>query len=404
MTKLFKLISYLKRVSPYLFYFIPAYIISLFEVKKLSKEEIWLICERGDEARDNGYHLYKYIKENQPEINSYYVITKDSPDYNKVSQYGEIIEYNSFKHFVYFILSNKLISTHIYGAMPYGKAGKFFLWAIPKKSHIFLQHGVIKDKLKIDDDLNDIIICSSEIEKELLSANSLKVINSIKVVGLCRYDNLIDESNDLDEKVILIMPTFRVWLEDTSRIKFYESFVKNDPYYVNWNKLLSDSELINYIEQNNIKVIFYPHYRSQKFLHLFEKHSKNIILASNKDYDIQDLLKKSKVLITDFSSVFFDFVYMHKPVIYFQFDTQKYRELQYKEGTFSYMDDGFGPVFSDIKNVVNYLISSDMNAYQLEQIYKDRIVKFFKYSDSQNTLRNFETINAVKRVKHENII
>lgn len=29
--------------------------------------DIWLIAERGDEARDNGYAFYKYMKENHPE-------------------------------------------------------------------------------------------------------------------------------------------------------------------------------------------------------------------------------------------------------------------------------------------------------------------------------------------------
>jgi hypothetical protein len=37
-------------------------------------KEIYIVCERGTDARDNGYHLFKYIVENHPEKNVYYII------------------------------------------------------------------------------------------------------------------------------------------------------------------------------------------------------------------------------------------------------------------------------------------------------------------------------------------
>ena len=35
---------------------------------------LWLISERGNDAGDNGYWLYRYLKENHTEINCAYVI------------------------------------------------------------------------------------------------------------------------------------------------------------------------------------------------------------------------------------------------------------------------------------------------------------------------------------------
>ena len=35
--------------------------------------ELWLVCERGNDARDNGYWFYRYLKEKHPEINARYV-------------------------------------------------------------------------------------------------------------------------------------------------------------------------------------------------------------------------------------------------------------------------------------------------------------------------------------------
>ena len=31
--------------------------------------ELWLVCERGNDAQDNGYWFYRYLKEKHPEIN-----------------------------------------------------------------------------------------------------------------------------------------------------------------------------------------------------------------------------------------------------------------------------------------------------------------------------------------------
>ena len=41
-------------------------------------QDIWLISERGFDARDNGFVFYKYLRTKHPEINSYYIIDGNS--------------------------------------------------------------------------------------------------------------------------------------------------------------------------------------------------------------------------------------------------------------------------------------------------------------------------------------
>ena len=50
--------------------------------------ELWLVCERGNDARDNGYWFYRYLKEEHPEINARYVIETDSADRAKIEALG----------------------------------------------------------------------------------------------------------------------------------------------------------------------------------------------------------------------------------------------------------------------------------------------------------------------------
>ena len=59
-----------------------------FYKNKNEYKELWLVGERGDDARDNGYHFYRYLVEKHPEINARFVITPESKDREKIEKIG----------------------------------------------------------------------------------------------------------------------------------------------------------------------------------------------------------------------------------------------------------------------------------------------------------------------------
>ena len=68
------------------------------------KKNVWIITERPDQARDNGYCFFKFLKKNKPEKTVYYVIDKNSKDAAKIERFGNIIQFDSWKHYFYFCL------------------------------------------------------------------------------------------------------------------------------------------------------------------------------------------------------------------------------------------------------------------------------------------------------------
>src|SRR5699024_9539937 len=132
----------------FLFMALPMFLISKLYNK--TKEDIWLISERYDEARDNGFHFFKYIRTQEQSINCFYVIDKESKDKKKVAQYGNIIHFGSYKHYLYYYLATKHITTHGsgYGLMPDTRAcrllEKFF--TVEAKS-IYLKHGILYNNI-----------------------------------------------------------------------------------------------------------------------------------------------------------------------------------------------------------------------------------------------------------------
>ena len=389
--KILRYWSYFLRILPYIFIFFPVLVYSWFVKNRPRYQGLWLISERGDEARDNGYHLYRYIREMHPEINVYFVLSSESPDRDKIVKLGrETIEPKSPKHFLYYILAEKVISTHLHGAAPYGKAVLPFLKFMPKKKHVMLKHGVTKDNFAFKDNYIDLLVCVSRFELECLKNSSPKIKDAIQILGFCRYDKLIDKSSE--ERIILFMPTFRKWLEDLSRLPNRDKYFTQDSYFTHWNSLLNNRKLIEILEEKNLKLVFYPHYRIQKYIHNFHSISNNVVIADNKKFDIQELLTKSSLMVTDFSSVFFDFVYMKKPVIYYQFDKEDYRKKHYKEGAFSYELHGFGPVLNTEQEVVDYIQHVIDNNFEMDSMYSDRLEGFFEFRDNKNSERNFRAI------------
>ena len=360
----------------------------LFFFQKKKKCDVWLISERGIDARDNGYWFYKYMVEFHPEIQVKYVISKDSSDRKKINT-KDIVDYRSKEHYYYFMFSKYLISAEIMGFSPneqlFYRLNKYGLLKIKGKT-VFLQHGITKDfnpYMLPNNSKLDLFICGAVPEYKYMIEKYGYTEKNAALTGFSRFDKL----NNQSENIILVMPTWRKWLK-------YNDNLFETEFYDSYNKLLNDIEIISALANNNYKIIFYPHIVLQKFLNNFKVTSDNVILASFEEYDVQDLLKKASILITDYSSVAFDLAYMKKKTIYYQFDVEKYRKEQYQDGYYSYEKDGFGPICYDFcslkKVVIDYLSDSKC----LDE-YNNRINDFFDKIDKNNCERIFEQIKKL---------
>lgn len=397
--KLKKVISTVLRLIPQFFDMIITKFKSMYSPLSKKYEGSWLISERGTEAKDNGYVFFKYMRENHPQIDVYYVIDSSyTNDYNKVKKFGNIIEYKSLEHKIAFLKCKYAISTHIGHLEPWAyKLYKMILDRKNKTKFVLLQHGVINHDLS--DVYNkkatrlDLFITSTQKEYESIIYNDNYGYSKNEVVktGLARFDLLSDYKV---KNQILLMPTWRSDIVNPSYKKekvipdsvFYES-----EYFKRYNSILNNEKLINLLRKNNYILVFYPHYEIQQYIQYFKTNSEDVIkIAKKENYDVQTLLKESKLLITDYSSVFFDFGYMKKPILYYHFD-----EGHYKNGYFSYKSDGFGDIFDKEEDLVNTIEGMFNNNFIISDFYKDRINDCFGTIDGNNCVRIFNRIKSL---------
>lgn len=78
----------LKDVKPkdilHIFLFIFALPIAL--VYKRFRKDLWLVCDNGVEATDNGFCFFEYVCKNHPEQDCVYAVYKNSVDYENVKK------------------------------------------------------------------------------------------------------------------------------------------------------------------------------------------------------------------------------------------------------------------------------------------------------------------------------
>lgn len=391
----------LKKLKQYFqiaFRFLPPFLHFLVE-KPLGKliyggKRIWLFSERGTDAKDNGLYMYRYVRQMHPEIKAYFVIAGDSPYRKNFEPGDQLVSRNSWKHRLMFYGAEYGISTHIMGDAPDFEFQYFMRVRrrvdLVGNKRVMLQHGVIKDDLfglHYDVCGVDLLICGAKPEYDYVQAHYGYPHEKVQYTGLARYDGL---HHIRCKRQILLMPTWRHDLKIRGNAP--EERFKASAYYRHWQGLLRDPRLGELARKHGFEIVFYPHDEVQPFIALFDASESGAILADHVHYDVQTLLKESMLLITDFSSVFFDFAYMQKPVLYYQFDEAEYRAKNYKAGYFDYRRDGFGEVITDEEQLLNVLEQYLEAGCHLKPEYAQRIERFFPLHDAKNCERIYNEI------------
>lgn len=205
--------------------------------------------------------------------------------------------------------------------------------------------------------------------------------NKVKVLGypLTDYyfkDNKIEKKRILEKigvekskKTFLYAPTFR------------ESNAKFEPFT---NRFLD--ELNKWLFKNNYYFLIKTHPFADR---LKVNNYSNIIDVTGKNEDITELLLIGDVLISDYSSVFFDFTLQEKPVIVYNFDEEEYKKKS-RDIYFNLQDHLPGPFCKNEDELFNKMkiidsIFNDNNDYIKK--YKEYNRKFNKFMDGNSAER-----------------
>lgn len=365
------------------------------------RKPIWIISDRTDMARDNGEAFFSYVTTLKATGKKFYfALDKKSIDYNRIKRIGHVLPVGTFRYKLNFLNADKVISAHAddWVINAFGDDEEY-MKNLYDFDYIFLQHGITKDDLsswlhKNNKNIRLFVTAAVREYESIVEGEYGYSANEVILSGFPRYDRLLNNP----ERRIVFMPTWRKRIAEktfdgSSKRPYSESF-KESSYFKFYNSLINDERLLHVMEQYGYKGEFINH--PAFFAQAKDFTGNSIVTVVNSAANYSELFRENSLLITDYSSVAFDFSYMKKPVIYCQFDRDVFFEGHtYKEGYFDYQKDGFGPVCFTYEDTVNTIIEFIKNDCKMSDMYTSRVDNFFKWTDRNNCKRVFECIESL---------
>ena len=260
---------------------------------------------------------------------------------------------------------------------------------------VYLTHGCpflknCKDNINIRNKC-DYSLCTGDDVKDFLSEQFCVDKSIFFVCSLPRNDVLFREHSELikitDKKydnVILWLPTFR---KIGDRIDSSKSYYLDIPTIENEKQL---KELNNIAKNYNTLIIIKFHPRSE-ISSTFNTYS-NIILLSDKDkkalgVETYSLLTQTDALISDYSSIAFDYLLLDRPIGFVTEDMNDYNLGFAFDDVLNYMPGEKINSFDDLAKFIKN-ISQGKDDYKQE---RERVCSWAnKYKDSNNAKRVVE--------------
>lgn len=366
-------------------------------LKKVFRNKIWLISDRVNKADDNGETLFKYLCEIKPKgVDIFFVIDRACSDYERLKKMGEVVPCFSHKHKMLHLLADVIISSSADDLTlnPFGKFKEPYRNIIANQKFVFLQHGVIKDDLsewlnRYNKNFSGFVTSAMPEYQSVVDNSYFYSCEKVWLTGLPRHDRLYNDS----KKYVTIMPTWRKYIMENKRgVWFPNNKFSESAYCIFYNELLNDQKLIYAAKNLGYTICFLPHVNTQTCVEFFHQDENVLFFGLDKPY--REIFAESDMIITDYSSVAFDFAYLRKPLIYTQFDKEEFYngEHVYTKGYFDYERDGFGEVTYDLKSTVDMIVEYMKNNCQLKDKYHERIDGFFAFHDKNNCQRVYKRI------------
>lgn len=369
--------------------------------------DCWLLMDRDTQADDNAEHLYRHIKNYRPDINAFFVLRQGSHDWPRLKREGfRLIAFGSALHRAALANAAHIVSSHIdrYVVDPMPDLTKA---SLRRFKITFLQHGVTKDDISnwLNPKKIDLLITASPREHQSIVCDGSPYRFSeheVALTGFPRHDALGAVSDR--GRTITLMPTWRLSL--AGRVKGSGNERERNPDFAKsrfaqaWSSLLQSTEL-QHLSKIGHQIEFFPHANLTPYIHDLEI-PPHISVKTHHDGSIQDVFRRTGILVTDYSSTAFELAYLQRAIVYFQFDRDEVFGGGHltRPGYFDYDRDGFGPVCSDAGEVTKELLRLTSNEMKPAPEYTKRMFETFAFHDGNSCERVIQAIEALNSPLH----
>jgi len=322
-----------KLIKSLRFLLYPLYFFSFFQKREKS---IWLFGAHHGRYAENSKALFEYVSLHAEEIDAVwisndgnlckYLNNKSLKAYKKWSlngiKYGlkaKYYFYNVYSDDINFYTSGRATLVNLWHGIPLKKiefdAQKGSL-ALMFNSKYMLLYAFFKPYIFRNPDF---VLSTSPLVSSLLSSALRVPLSNCLELGYPRCDSFfrtkVQFEKEKEVENIIYIPTWRA-----TNMDFLSDAI---PDFLVLNKRLENNNLRLFIKLHpNMKTNIYDNYSH--------------IIFEDEKKDLYDMIQKSDYLITDYSSIYFDYLLLDKEIIFYPFDYASYvndeRELYFPYG------------------------------------------------------------------------
>ena len=381
------------------------YSISFFVPKN---KTIWIFGSwTGNTFSDNSKYLYLHIVEKHPEIQCVYICKDRKVVENLIKKNKEAYYYYSIKGCFLAMRASVAFVTSSHSDVN--------AFCCARILYVQLFHGTPIKKIYEDDSIqngtripkwkrflvkkifkyldgvgqNDYITIASPNVAASFETAFNTTRNRMLVTGLARTDAYVKLSNNnyiinlknrIDGPLIAYLPTHRNY---GVHIEGYIDIMAN-LYYIN-----------EMLKENNVYMLYKPHFNEMKNFENIESEYDHIIVPEDDECmsDVYAFTPYCDLLITDYSSVYLDYLLMDKPIVFFIYDFENYSKLE-REFYYDYNQVTPGPKcynWIDTIDEVSRLLKNDDTSK-----HRSFICNIFnEYKDGNSCERIYEEVSSI---------
>ena len=304
--------------------------------KAIPKRDIILFYSQYD-YYDNPYYLYKKMRDLGicDEFECVWLV-ESKEGYERATQDGAlaVLLKNKFQALKYILSAKYFVTSTTGGAW----------WKAKNQIGIFLDHGIPSIKTVgsyLDPKITreqwkyfDYAISTSHFTRVLQS--SIYQINPNKVIitGLPRNDIVFESS--MKEATGILEAALNTEIEEYEyRIFYLPTFRLFEPEYMKrqFLKMMKNPEFVRFLKKYDALIVMKPHRKEENvFRELLKTHNiDRIKILSNyylrkRNLTIYELFKSIDIMVSDYSSVWIEYLLLNRPIVYHIPDIKRYRK------------------------------------------------------------------------------
>jgi len=346
----------------------------------------------GQRYGDNPKYLFEYVCQNHPEIRAIWISQNKAVISELKNSTYENYYYLTLKG-IYHTLTAKI------AVVSHGTEDINRLLISSQNLRVQLWHGVGYKKIKYDDIIGgslykistrlkhvvfpfitekfDMVIATSQETQKQFSKAFRLPIEKVPITGYPRNDIFFNEASlrNTTIRTILYAPTFRKAGEGMS----IKSILPNQQELEELNHLLEQINAVFYIKL---------HFHDRAFLPVLDEYSNISVCPPG---DLQRILFETDLLMTDYSSIYFDYLLLDRPIIFTPFDIQQYLRNEF-DFHYRYEDMTPGPIAHNWSETFGYIEEELKNPLKYQNERKKIRDLFYQHLDGNSSERVYNEI------------